>query len=230
MPVAAIIASVAGSVISGGLGYLGAKSAAKAQERAADKASATQREFYYRTRADLAPYRNTGAGALRSLANLYGLSGKGPFDPAAVSQFNKSPDYQYALQEGLSAVNKSRAAKGLLQSGGTLEELQSRGAGIASQNFGNYVSRLLQLAGLGQNAAAQTGSAGIATGQGIANSQMAAGEAQASGIVGGTNAITGAIGDISQNLTLYRLMNGGRSAYGGLSPDAYGASFNPGLN
>lgn len=212
------LASIIGSVVSGGISYLGAKSAAKAQEKASQRAEGLQREFFGITRGDLEPYRTLGSGAVTSLAQLYGLKTPGnpngaAFGKDALAAFQRSPDYQFALQEGLSAVEKSRAARGALKSGGTLEELQARGSGIASQNFGNYVSRLLQLAGIGESAASQTASAAANTGGNLSNLALAGGEARASGIVGGANALSETVGNLSNNLSLYRLTNPSRSSY-----------------
>lgn len=231
MPIASIVTAVVGGAVS----YMGAKRAAKIQKDASDKAFAIQEKFFNTTRADLAPYREVGAGALGSLAKLYGIGTGGkpggqPFDPAALEAFRRSPDYKFALEEGLKSVEASRAAKGLLKSGGTLEELQERGSGLASQNFGNYVSRLLQLANIGESSAAQTGSFASGASRGMADSIMAGGEASASGVVGGTNSITSMIDNLSKNLSLYKLMTPGGSAYN-LSPSAfaYGAGGMSGL-
>ena len=70
----------------------------------------------------------------------------------------------------------------------------SFGQNHAMQNAWNpYVSQLNSLAGLGENAAATTGNIGATTGTSVAHSQLAAGQAQASGIAGVTNAATGGI-------------------------------------
>jgi hypothetical protein len=77
---------------------------------------------------------------------------------------------------------------------------------MATQNFGNYANRLLQLAGIGQNAASNQGNA-------IGN----AGQAQASGIVGSANALNSSLSGAANNLMLYNLLQnrtaGNASAY-----------------
>lgn len=211
----------AGATLIGGVISAGAASdAAKVQGAAADKATATQLKMYETTRDDLKPFADVGRSATYSLADLYGLptpqnpEGGQPYSQSSLDAFSKSPDYKYAYDEGLRGVEASAAARGNLQSGGTLKALQERGMGLASQNFGNYVSRLSDLARLGYGAAGATGSAALSTGRGVADTTMAAGEAGASGIVGGANAINTSLGDTASNLALaYRRANPTQSAY-----------------
>jgi hypothetical protein len=67
------VAVVGGSVISAGAGYASSRSASGAAQRGADAATNEQARQYDQTRADYAPYRVTGEGALGQLARLYGL-------------------------------------------------------------------------------------------------------------------------------------------------------------
>lgn len=61
------------SVASAGIGYASSQRAARAGQRGADAATAEQSRQYDQTRADFAPYREVGTGALGQLARLYGL-------------------------------------------------------------------------------------------------------------------------------------------------------------
>lgn len=61
------------SVASAGIGYASSRQAARAGQRGADAATGEQARQYDQTRADFAPYRVTGEGALGQLAKLYGL-------------------------------------------------------------------------------------------------------------------------------------------------------------
>ncbi len=70
-----IIGAVAGPVIGGLMGSDSAGDAAAAQQQAAAQSDATQRYFYDTTRADNAPFRETGLAANNRLAQLMGLSG-----------------------------------------------------------------------------------------------------------------------------------------------------------
>lgn len=218
MPVGAVVAAGVATVASAGVNYMAAGKAAKAETDAANKASETQLEMYNKTRGDLTPYNKTGQAATYTLAGLYGLPGAdGQVHPPDYTPFQTSPDYQFAKSEGIKALDSSAAARGNLLSGGMFKELEDYGSGLASQNYGNYVQRLMGLAQLGENAGAQTGSFGANAATGIANTQLRAGEAQASGIVGQANAATGGINNALTAYNQYRGYNGG-GAYLGSQP------------
>lgn len=217
MPMGAAIggASIVGSLISANA----ASKASKAQTAAANSATDIQKKMFEETRADLQPFKNTGQSAAYSLADFYGLDRNGggmtgtPVNDAALAAFRNSPDYQFALNEGVSALDRSAASKGLLQSGGQLKAVTKYASGLASTNLGSYLDRLYQLSSMGANAGAQTGNFAVQTGRGMADSTLAAGEAKASGYVGVGNAINQGIGDISNNLSFYRMTNPS-SSYG----------------
>jgi hypothetical protein len=205
-----------GAIIGGGLGLVGgllggnaAKKAAKAQARAAQAALDAQREMFDISREDLMPYSDVGKQGLYSLASLYGLKnpnlpeGGEAFNPAALEAFRRSPDYQVALQEGVGALDKSAAARGNLLSSGHIRRITDYASNIAASRFGNYMDRLMALAGIGENAAARTGAAAIQTGQGLAGTNLALGEAQAGGIVGQANAINQGLQGLGNNLAYY---------------------------
>jgi hypothetical protein len=67
------VAVAAGSVISAGIGANSARRAGNAAARGADAATAESARQYDETRADLAPYRTTGTGALNQIGRLFGL-------------------------------------------------------------------------------------------------------------------------------------------------------------
>jgi hypothetical protein len=71
---ATIAGAVAGPLIGGLIGGDASSKAADAQGQAAAQSDATQRYFYDQTRADNAPFRNTGLAANNRLAQLMGLS------------------------------------------------------------------------------------------------------------------------------------------------------------
>jgi hypothetical protein len=95
--------------------------------------------------------------------------------------FTASPGYKFRLDEGIKAVERSAAARGLLGSGATMKGIQRYGEGLASSEYENYANALRSMAGIGQTSAQATGAQGIATGQGIAQSMTQAGNARASG-------------------------------------------------
>ena len=246
MPAAAIGAG--GAVVSGLIGSSASKKASNAQTAADQAAIAEQRRQYDQTRADFAPYRSVGTGALDQLAALYGIpqgqqqmpsnlssydawltdrvGNRTVYNPSAypaltrdaydsaVSQwrganpgqaapapdystFTNSPDYKFNMQEGLRAVEGGAAARGGLYSGATMRALQERGAGIASQQYGNYTNRLAALAGVGQSATNSMAGYGSQASGNIGNLISAQGDARASGIANNANVWGNTLGDVA---------------------------------
>jgi hypothetical protein len=66
---------------------------------------------------------------------------------ALASGFQTDPGYEFARQQGEAALARSAAARGGRLSGSTLQELSRYNQGLASQQFGDYMSRASGLAG-----------------------------------------------------------------------------------
>jgi hypothetical protein len=197
---AALLGSAALGV--GGSIYAGsqAKKAGETQAAAAQRAGALGQQQFEMTREDLAPWREVGEQALYQYADLLGIPAPGAEGPVTpdYSQFETSPGYLFRQQEGIKAVERSQAAKGMLGSGATLKALERWGQGLASEEFGAYTNRLSSLAGLGQQTTVQTGQMGAqATGQQM-NALQAAGQARASGYLGMGQAVQQGIGGVQQ--------------------------------
>ncbi|HLY64859.1 MAG TPA: hypothetical protein VKU60_04930, partial [Chloroflexota bacterium] len=200
----------------------GTEQGAETQALAAEQTGATQ------AAAGFQPYLSTGAGATYSLAELYGLptpsnpAGGEPLSDASLQAFQRSPDYQFALQQGIQAENASAAAKGGAISGGAAKELETFGSGLASQNLNSYLQRLQALSAQGESAAGSVGNiyeqlagqqAGTISNAGsqIATTQLAGSDAAARATLGAAGAratgITSAAGAQAVGLT------GASSAY-----------------
>lgn len=214
-------ALIGGALIGGATSIIGGSKAAKAQKQAAqtaaaaqDRASEVQKYIFDVTRGDYAPYREVGASALYKLADMYGVprptvatgqaTGTTPAKTAGFEGFQASPGYEFRVSEATKAIERSAAARGALRSGATMDALQRRVQGVASDEYERYADRLAQLAGVGQAGAAGSANAGAnyASGQtSIAANQgqlaLAAGNARASGYANTTNAINSGV----QNLT-----------------------------
>jgi hypothetical protein len=65
-------------------------------------------------------------------------------DPSKIQQ---TAGYQFDVDQGNQAINRSAAARGSLNSGGVLAELAKYGQGMASREYGNQVNRLSSLIG-----------------------------------------------------------------------------------
>jgi len=65
------------------------------------------------------------------------------FDPNSVNALN-DPSYQFRLQQGVNALDKSAAARGNLLSGAQQKAVQQYGQDMASQEYQNAYNRALQ--------------------------------------------------------------------------------------
>ncbi len=129
-----------------------------------------------------------------------------PADPAnRYGAYFSSPGYQFLYDETMRASKAAGAARGSLYSGAMLKELQNRAAGVASQDYGAYMTRLAEASRIGQ--AAASGTAANANNLGTsgatiignaagdqANARLIAGSSQASSIIGANNAFQSTLG------------------------------------
>jgi Chaperone of endosialidase len=233
-----IAAGAIGAIGSAVIGSNAASDASNEQLQAAQLASQTQLQMYNQTRSDLSPYLSTGTSALSQLSSLFGLggtngtAGTGPTNATAqntLSALQNYPGYQFQYNQGLQALDRSAASRGLLLSGAQVKDAQTYGQGVAqSSALQPYLSTLTGLASQGENAGALTGNAATATGQGVASSELAGGQAQAAGTIGSANALTtGLQGGLNNALLGYSLYNSpSSSGTSGLDTSALDATLN----
>lgn len=163
--------AVVGAVIGAAADNNASNKAADAQKNASDKSIAEQRYEYDLARQDQLPFLQAGYGALdRQNAALSG----------DWSGFYNSPDYAFALDQGIKASDRGAASRGALGSGGHSADLMQLGQGLATQNFGNYWNRLANMAGQGQTSASNLGQYGMNMANSISNAYTNAGNARAS--------------------------------------------------
>lgn len=91
--------------------------------------------------------------------------------------FASSPAYSFAFDQGLEAVNRTAAAKGMLGSGNRLYELTNYGQGMAGQQYFNQANLLATLAGATSGSPGTAGNlqAGYNQAQGQGAGQLASG-------------------------------------------------------
>lgn len=170
--------------------------AAQSQISAAQNATQAQQAMFNATQTNLAPFISAGVGGA---ANATALANQGfSFNPTA-AQLQQTPGYQFNLQQGEMAAQNSAAARGLGISGQAAVGAEQYASGLASNtyqqqyqnaltnyqtNFGNQ----LNLANIGENAAAGLGNNATATGQGIASNTTGAGNATAASLIASGNA------------------------------------------
>lgn len=196
-----------------------AKSSAQSQLQAAQLATNTQEDIYGQTKATLAPFVTAGTGALTQLQSLLGLNPSGA--QGALSTLQNLPGYQFNVQQGQQALDRSAASRGMLLSGGQVKDSQAFGQGLASSQFNSYLSPLLSIYGTGESAGAQQGAYGAQTGASIANTitggannaaqtSLAGAQAAAAGQIGGANAIAGGLNSaLNNSLFAYNAFGGG---------------------
>lgn len=148
---------------------------------------------------------------LDSKTTTEGLIQKGPgeFIP------EEDPGYEFGYQESVEKpLLRGAAATGRLGDGRTMKELTRYASDYASTKYDNFLSRyydslkpLQSMAGIGQTTAAQSSQNALVTGQNIAQRQVGAGEARASGYIDQGNVWGGAVSGLGQNALDYYYMN-----------------------
>lgn len=156
-----------------------------AQQASAAEAAKIQKEMYEQSRTDLAPWREAGGRAVT------GMEDKDYMRDFTMSDFNADPGYQFRMDEGTKALERSAAAKGGLMGGATLKGLTRFSQDTASNEYQNAYNRFNQdrdrrfgrlsdLSHQGQAAAGQTANNSMAYGQNMANTYTGMGNAIAS--------------------------------------------------
>jgi hypothetical protein len=158
--------------------------ATQAQTQASKEANATQMQMYNQSREDMTPWRTAGANALNQLTGQMSDLGRS----FTLNDFQQDPGYQFRMNQGQQALERSAAARGGLMNGGTLKSLARYGQDYASNEYQNAYNRfnndrdrrfnqLSSIAGVGQTASSQLGNAAMQTGQNIAQNQIGLGNA-----------------------------------------------------
>ncbi len=179
-----------GPVIGGALSAASSLFGGGKAARAAKQAAALQWKQYEQSRADLAPWREAGGNALAALAANYGLAGPGA-QANAMAGFMASPDYGFRFDEGVRALDASAASRGMLLSGAQAKAVTGFGQTLAAQEYANYLSRLMAMAGIGQAATEQTGQWGANAAANAGSMLYDAGQARAGGYMRAGNALGG---------------------------------------
>ena len=183
MPVAAAV------VGTGLIGAVGANKASKAQSKAANQAASAQTESdaaaieEQRRQFDaiqklLEPYAQAGTQGLSAQQDLLGLNGADK-QQAAYDAISNSPAMNAYAQQGENAILQNASATGGLRGGNTQGALAQFRPQLLNQLINQQYANLSGMTSIGQNAAAQTGNAGMATGANIGNLLQNSGSAQA---------------------------------------------------
>ena len=189
---------------------------------------AFQQRMYDQTRADFAPYRESGTANLNQLNTLLGIGGNtgaadyGRFKTADFTPTDFAagidPGYAFRVKEGLKGIDRQAAARGGLISGNALKAASGFAGEQASQEYSNAFNRFQTIRGntlqpfqmgaaAGQSAAAMQGQSnanfGSAGGQAIANAGQGASSAYGALGTGTYNAVGNYGTGVSNTLGAY---------------------------
>jgi hypothetical protein len=169
---------ILGNIVGSLIGADGAKSAAKTQSAAADRATQLQKEMYDQTVTRNQPFVQGGTQALNALLGRLGVGentgqpGFGSLGMAPTAeQVMAEPGYEFGRSQGMQALQNALNAKGMSYSGAALKAATRYGNDYASGQYGNAFNRmqganqqtynmLSGVSNMGQAAANNTASAG----------------------------------------------------------------------
>jgi len=163
--ITAAVVATAGSAVMANQAEKAGQAATTRILNAEEKALAEQTRQYEQTRDDWAPWRDAGTNALAQLD-----------DPEA--NFQKSPGYQFRLDEGTRNTENAFSVKG--GGGNAMRALVDYSQNYASNDYGNWYDRQLGRAGLGTQGTAYTTQAGMNAANQNTNSIWRSGVNQAS--------------------------------------------------
>lgn len=200
------LAFMAGSSLASGLlGSRGAKRAARLQAQAYQAAIDQTQQAYNAADNYLVPRAEQEAAAMARVNALLGLGGEAP----DYSLFRETPGYEFQQEEARRQIERTAAARGGLLSGNTLAAVLERSQGIADTTFRNYLADVMGLQNQGVDQ--QRAALAVDRGSTVSNLLLGQGGARASGVVGATNAWTGAINQLGGFASEYFMPKGAKS-------------------
>ncbi|AUR84595.1 hypothetical protein NVP1061O_14 [Vibrio phage 1.061.O._10N.286.55.C2] len=184
------VAAGAATVVGSAIGSKGQKDAAKTQANAANAQAQISKDIYDQTRSDLMPFQNMGVSVMPQL-----MQTMKPIDrSAALGDFYSSPEYAMMSQQGANQQLAAGEAMGGMGSTSMGNSLASISPQLGMQHLGmlegqraDQYNQLMGIAGMGQNAAAQMGTAGSNYASQAGNAYQQAGAANAASQMGQAN-------------------------------------------
>jgi hypothetical protein len=206
-------AIIGAAVIGGAASYYGAQEvagateeAAKQQAAATESTNALMQQQYEQTRKDQEPWRVAGEKALQTIQST-------PDFQFSAQDFEamKDPAYEFRMEEGVNALDRSAASRGRLLSGAQDRAVTRYGSNLASQEYTNAFNRQLatyqqnlgtqqSLAGVGQTATNLTSQAGQQTAANMAQNTMQSTAAQNALAMSGAQTTANMYGNIAQSV------------------------------
>jgi len=168
-----------------------------------------QKTMYRQARRDQKPWMEAGQEAIGTLGDM---------TREGAGEYQKSPYYDFRLEEGLKGIDRRASATGGYNSGARIKERMRFGQDSASQDYQSFMDRYYKsltpyqsMAGVGQTSAGSIGQMGTATAGGVTNSMLSQGQTQGSQYVNQANNISNLGNQASYGAGMY----GGLSVVGG---------------
>ena len=182
-----------GSAIGGAFeGEESVGQASQAQQQAAQGGIDEQRRQFDEITKLLSPYNQAGTAALGQQQALLGM-GSPEAQQQAINALQSGPQFQALQQQGENAILQNASATGGLRGGNVQGALAQFRPALLSSLINQQYERLGGLTNVGQASAARQAAFGQQTGANVANLMGQQGQAQAGGIIGQQQALTGGI-------------------------------------
>jgi len=212
----ALFASAGASLLGGAMGANASKKAAQIQANSADRATQMQWDQYQQQREDSQPWMDAGGDGIRKLRDM--VIGGEFSQPLSVGDVQNEPGYQFGMDQGMTGTSRALGKLYGYDSGATLKGLARFATDYGSTKYNDAFNRLntdrgfrynslAGLAGAGQQAVGQVGSAGSNAATNAGNLTTSGGAARAAGVVGGANAWGNALTGAGNSLLQYQMFN-----------------------
>ena len=178
-----VAAAVVGGAVIGAVGSnmaakSSSKTAANAQERAAQEAMTTQRQQQAQLQEIMRPYSEAGYKALSAQQDILGLNGP-QAQQLTLSGIQTNPLFGELSKQGENAILQNASATGGLRGGNTQAALAQFRPALLNQLINQQYANLGGITSIGQNASAGVGNAGMQTAANIGNLSQQVGASQA---------------------------------------------------
>ena len=156
------IGALAGATVVAGVGSAlvsssATKKATQATTAATANSNALEKDIYDQNKATLAPFVAAGSSVTPTISAALGLSGSDAADNA-FNLYKNSTGYNFRFNEGQRAMTSALGSRGYLDSGEATKSALKYGQGLASTEYGNWLSAVTGQQSMGLAAAsAQAG-------------------------------------------------------------------------
>jgi hypothetical protein len=126
------------------------------------------------------PYYQAGVGALPQLQQQYKqlISDPGALEAKWGEGFKESPGYKYNVEQATRAANQAAAAGGMAGSPAEQQALAHQVSGMASQDYQDYMNRLMGMYGTGLGGERGLAGMGMQAGEDISQAMLSQAQMQ----------------------------------------------------